>query len=102
QMLHVLVGLVLLTAAALVDIRYWMNLAYPLYGICILLLIAVEVVGHTGLGAQRWVQLGPIQLQPSELMKIALVLALARYLHGLDVEQVSKPLRLLVPLVMIG
>ncbi len=102
QMLHVSVGLVLLTAAALVDIRYWMNLAYPLYGVCILLLIAVEVVGHTGLGAQRWIQLGPIQLQPSELMKIALVLALARYLHGLDVEQVSKPLRLLVPLVMIG
>jgi rod shape determining protein RodA len=66
------------------------------------LLLAVDVAGHTGLGAQRWIQLGPIQLQPSELTKIALVLALARFLHGLNVEDVSKPLRLMVPVVMIA
>lgn len=102
QMLHFSIGLVLLAVASVVDIRHWMNIAYPLYAVCILLLIAVEVAGHTGLGAQRWIQLGPLQLQPSELMKLALVLALARYLHGLGVEDVSKPLRLLIPILMIA
>jgi rod shape determining protein RodA len=55
-----------------------------------------------GLGAQRWIELGPLQLQPSELMKISLVLALARYLHGQSVEDVSKPFALLIPLAMIA
>jgi rod shape determining protein RodA len=102
QMIRFGVGLVLLVAIASVDIRVWMSLAYPLYGLALLLLVAVEVAGHVGLGAQRWIELGPLQLQPSELMKIALVLALARYLHGQSVEEVSWPLRLLIPLAMIG
>jgi rod shape determining protein RodA len=102
QMVRFCIGLVLLLAAAMVDIRVWMALAYPLYGLCLVLLVVVQVAGHTGLGAQRWIDIGPIQLQPSELMKIALVLALSRYLHGIGVEDVSKPLRLLIPLAMIG
>lgn len=95
------VGLVLLVAVALVDIRVWLALAYPAYLVSFLLLIAVELIGHVGLGAQRWIELGPIQIQPSELMKISLVLALARYLHGLSLEEVSKPHRLGVALIMI-
>lgn len=102
QMAHFSVGLVLLAIAAMIDIRHWMTIAYPFYAVCLLMLVAVDVVGHTGLGAQRWIQLGPIQLQPSELMKIALVLAMARYLHGLNVEDVSKPLRLAVPVIMVA
>jgi rod shape determining protein RodA len=102
QMIRFGVGLCLLVAIASVDIRVWMALAYPLYGLALLLLIAVEVAGHVGLGAQRWIELGPLQLQPSELMKIALVLALGRYLHGQSVEEVSWPLRLAIPLAMIG
>ena len=61
-----------------------MALAYPAYFVSFLLLVAVEVVGHVGLGAQRWIELGPLELQPSELMKIALVLALARFLNGME------------------
>ncbi|MBV9046181.1 MAG: rod shape-determining protein RodA, partial [Alphaproteobacteria bacterium] len=67
-----------------------------------LLLIAVVIAGHVGKGAERWVSLGPIGLQPSELMKISLVLALARFLHGLSVEDVSKLRNLAIALVMIG
>jgi rod shape determining protein RodA len=70
--------------------------------VALLLLIAVDVAGHVGLGAQRWIMLGPIELQPSELMKISLVLALARFLHGKSVEEVSKPLNLGIGLAMIG
>jgi len=59
------IGLLILMAVSLVDIRVWMTLAYPAYAISFLLLIAVEMVGHVGLGAQRWIEIGPIQIQPS-------------------------------------
>ena len=102
QMIRFAVGFVLMIVVALVDIRVWLSVAYPAYVISLLLLVAVEVAGHAGLGAQRWITLGPLELQPSEPMKIALVLALARYLHGLSVEEISKPLRLVIPLAMIA
>src|SRR6202012_6071159 len=79
-----------------------MSLAYPAYGLALVLLVAVVVAGHVGLGAQRWITLGPLDLQPSELMKISLVLALSRFLHGKSVEEVSKPLTLLIALAMIA
>ncbi len=101
QAARFVIGLCILMAVALVDVRVWMSVAYPAYIAAFLLLIVVQVAGHVGLGADRWIQIGPLQLQPSEFMKIALVLALARYLHGLSVEDVSKPKRLLVPLAMI-
>lgn len=102
QIGHFILGLIVLVAAATVDIRVWMSLAYPAYGVALALLIVVDVVGHVGMGAQRWISLGPVDLQPSELMKIALVLALARYLHGKSVEEVSKPVPLAIGLAMIG
>jgi rod shape determining protein RodA len=79
-----------------------MGLAYPAYALSLVLLVAVEVAGRVGLGAQRWIELGPLQLQPSELMKITLILALARYLHGLGPAEVSRPFKLVVPLLMIA
>jgi rod shape determining protein RodA len=102
QLAKFLLGLVILVVAATIDIRIWMSLAYPAYGVALLLLIAVDVAGHVGLGAQRWIMLGPVELQPSELMKVSLVLALARFLHGKSVEEVSKPLNLGIGLAMIG
>jgi rod shape determining protein RodA len=102
QMAYFAVGLVLLVGASLADVRFWLSIAYPAYVMSLILLVAVMVVGHSALGAQRWISVGPIEIQPSELMKIALILALARFLHGLSVEDVSKPLKLLIPLVMIA
>jgi rod shape determining protein RodA len=102
QIGHFTLGLIVLLAAAMIDVRVWMSLAYPAYGFALLLLIAVDVVGHAGLGAQRWISVGPMELQPSELMKISLVLALARFLHGKSVEEVSKPIPLAIGLAMIG
>jgi rod shape determining protein RodA len=102
QIIRFVIGFFLMIAVAMVDIRVWMSCAYPAYIVSLLLLVVVEVAGHTGLGAQRWIALGPVELQPSELMKISLVLALSRYLHGLSVEDISKPLRLASPLAMIA
>src|SRR5262249_38087554 len=83
QMLRFAIGLVVMITVACIDIRVWMGLAYPSYIAALLLLIGVEAMGRMGLGAQRWLELGPLQLQPSELMKITMILALARFLHGL-------------------
>lgn len=102
QLGHFTLGLVVLLVAAMIDIRVWMSLAYPAYAVALLLLIAVDLFGHVGLGAQRWISIGPLDLQPSELMKIALVLALARFLHGKSVEDVSKPVPLAIGLAMIA
>jgi rod shape determining protein RodA len=58
--------------------------------------------GTVGMGAQRWIDLGAINLQPSELMKVALVLALARYFHGGNIEEIGRPMFLLAPLLMVA
>ena len=102
QIIRFLVGLAVLVTVACIDIRVWMSLAYPAYAVSLLLLVAVVIAGHVGKGAERWIALGPLGLQPSELMKISLVLALARYLHGLSVEDISKPLNLSIALALIG
>ncbi|MEQ8966309.1 MAG: rod shape-determining protein RodA [Azospirillaceae bacterium] len=95
------IGIVLMLFVALIDIRVWLRLAYPTYFLCFALLVAVEVMGVVGMGAQRWIDLGVINLQPSELMKIALVLALARYFHGPTLEEVWRPTRLIVPILLV-
>jgi rod shape determining protein RodA len=72
------IALVAAWLAASLHYRIYESLAYPLYGISILLLIAVLVVGSSAMGAKRWLEIGPIKFQPSELAKIATVFVLAR------------------------
>lgn len=102
QMIRYAVGLAIAICIALVDLRWLMKWSYAAYGVVLAMLAAVEVAGEIGMGAQRWIDLGIFQLQPSELMKIALVLALARYFHGLTNEDVARPLYLLIPLAMVA
>ncbi len=86
---------------ALVDIRFWHRSAYWLYSFVVLLLILVLAIGHTGKGAERWIDLGVVQLQPSELMKITLTLALARYWQGVPIEEIGRIRTLIIPLGLI-
>jgi len=102
QMIRFAVGMVLMLIVAMIDIRVFRWASPLLYLATLGLLVAVEVAGKTGMGAQRWIQLGPVQLQPSELMKITLVLALARYYDWLDPGKVSNPLWMLPPLALIA
>jgi rod shape determining protein RodA len=97
QMVRTAFGLGIMLAVAMVDIRVWYRSAYALYALSLVLLVAVELFGQTGLGAQRWLDLGIVQVQPSEIAKIALVLALARYFHGLELDQIGKVRHLIVP-----
>ncbi|MGE0252462.1 MAG: rod shape-determining protein RodA [Dongiaceae bacterium] len=96
-----LLCLALMIAIALVDIRIWLKYSYIFYVILIGLLLAVEIKGVAGMGAQRWIDLGVVQLQPSELMKIGLILVLARYYHGLPLEDVKSFRALIPPLLLI-
>jgi rod shape determining protein RodA len=101
QMIRFVVGVLLMIGVAIVDLRVWLRNAYFIYLGALLLLIGVEIAGDIGMGAQRWIDLGVFQLQPSELMKVALVLALARYFHSLEAESVRRILPLVPPLLLI-
>src|SRR5216683_1070792 len=101
QMTRFAIALVPMIAAGLIDVRYWFRGAYWIYGASLVLIIAVDLLGTAGLGARRWIDLGVMQLQPSELMKIALVLALARYFHSLSSETAGQVGRLIVPALMV-
>ena len=101
QFIRFMGGLVLMVGIALIDIRVWMFLAYPLYGIALAMLVIVDVMGDMGMGAQRWINLGFMNLQPSEFMKIALVMALARYFHCLTDEETVKLKSLMTPIILI-
>lgn len=101
QMIRFVMGMGILLAAAMVDIRVWMRQSYVFYGISVALLIAVQIKGTIGMGAQRWIDLGFIQLQPSELMKVSLVMALARYFHSQAAEDIGRFTSLMAPLLMV-
>ncbi|MGE0116658.1 MAG: rod shape-determining protein RodA [Dongiaceae bacterium] len=101
QMVRFGIGLAIMVMVALVDIRVYLRHAYSVYAVALLLLVYVDVAGEIGMGAQRWIDLKVFQLQPSEVMKVALVLALARYFHRLSTDSVGNPLALLVPTLMV-
>lgn len=101
QILRFAVGLAIMLAVAIIDSRTWMAYAYPLYAISLILLIGVDIMGFVGKGAVRWIDLYIIQLQPSELMKIALILALARYFHKRKLDEIRHLPTLLFPLALI-
>lgn len=102
QMKRFALGLLLMFTIAMIPIWFLRNIAGVAYGVSILLLIGVEFFGSTGMGAQRWIDLGFMRLQPSELTKITLVMFLATYYDWLDVKKVSKPFWVALPVVIIA
>ena len=95
-------GLTLMLGIALIDIRFIARLSWPAYAAGVVLLILVLLMGNVGKGAQRWIELGGMQWQPSELMKIALVLALAHWFHRASWERMGNPLFLIPPLIAVA
>lgn len=94
-------GLVLALTISLIDIRFIAKMAWPAWCGGVMLLILVLRMGHVGKGAQRWLELGGLQMQPSEMMKLALILALAAWFHRASWERMGNPLFLVPPLVAI-
>ena len=93
------IGLVVMLGVSLIDIRLIQRLSWVAYAAGVGLLIAVMRMGHVGKGAQRWIEIGGLQIQPSELMKIALVLALASWFHRASWERMGNPLFLIPPIL---
>lgn len=94
--------LVMMLGLSLVPLRLWFGAAYPVYAVALLLLVAVEVAGDTRMGATRWLEIGPISFQPSEIMKIGVVLALARYYHGASAKDARLSWKLIYPVAIIA
>ena len=102
QVARLSVGMALLLLAMLLDVRLWLRIAYPFYGLALLLLLLVEFAGSQSMGAQRWLRFASVSFQPAEMMKIALVLALARYYHLLPVERIKRFSAMPMPLLLIA
>ena len=95
------VGMVLLFIVGMVPIWFWRSMSATAYLVAFALLLVVEFFGSVGMGAQRWIDLGFIRLQPSEMMKFTLVMVLAAYYGWLDPRKVSSPLYVLIPVLLI-
>ncbi len=93
--------LVIMLSIAFIDIRLILRFAWVGYAVALALLVLVLFHGNIGKGAQRWLDIGPVQLQPSELMKIMLALGLAAWFHRASWERMGNPLFLIPPALMV-
>ena len=100
QLIRFGMGFAVMIVLALTDIKLLLRYAYIFYFITLILLVVVEVAGHTGMGATRWINLGFTVLQPSEFMKIAMVLVLARYFHTSSLQSIESVRGIIPPLLM--
>ena len=95
------IAFVLMMIIAMLPMRVLMDYAYPAYFLCLIILVGVDIIGHTGMGAKRWLSLGGMNLQPSEFMKLAVILVLARYFHQLHPEDIRRLPFLIPPVILI-
>jgi rod shape determining protein RodA len=102
QLTRFAVGLVILYVVAFTNLEVWLKSAYGFYLVSLFLLVLVEVMGYVGKGAERWIDLYVIKIQPSELMKIAVLLVLARYFHFSQLQEKGQISALIIPLTLIA
>ena len=94
-------GLALMFVVAMIPIWFWRNISVVAYIGSLILLIIVAYFGSVGMGAQRWIDLGFMRLQPSEVCKITMVMVLAAYYDWLPAERVSNPIWVIFPIILI-
>jgi rod shape determining protein RodA len=102
QIMRFGVGMAVMLVFAFVPLKFWQSVSFLAYLVGLALLILVDVMGDIGMGAQRWIDLGVVRLQPSELMKIGLVMVLAAYYDWLPEEKLSRPVWVIIPLFLIA
>ncbi len=84
-----------------INIKFWHSVSYLFYLIVLVLLIAASFYGITASGSQRWINLYFINLQPSELMKVAIIAFFAKYYHRMQITHVNKIVNILIPFVIL-
>ncbi len=102
QLTRFILAFVVMLVIAVIPMHILMNYAYIAYFACLLVLVVVDIAGHIGMGAQRWVKFGGMNLQPSEFMKLAVILVLARYFHKLHPDDIKRIPFLIPPLIIIA
>jgi len=102
QMARFGVAVLLMIAVAVTSIRFWLRHAYLIYFLSLALLLVVEFAGSVGMGAQRWIDLKFITIQPSEMMKIAIILVLARYFYASRMEDVERLTYIIFPALLLA
>jgi rod shape determining protein RodA len=101
QIIRFLFLLPLMILIAIVDIKIWYKLAYPLYALALIAVILTDVMGATAMGATRWLRIGFINIQSSEIMKVCMVLALAKYFNDNSLVNIRKTIYLIPPIFII-
>ncbi|AIL64728.1 Rod shape-determining protein RodA [Rickettsiales bacterium Ac37b] len=101
QIIHLLTSLPIMIIIAITDVRLWFKMSYVIYILVLSFLAIIEFSGHTAMGATRWINLGVIKIQPSEIMKISLILALAKYFHNISQLSTNRIIYLIPPIIMI-
>ncbi|MBT3992031.1 MAG: rod shape-determining protein RodA [Rhodospirillaceae bacterium] len=102
QMIRFGAGVGLMLVVAVIDIHVWLRYAYAIYALSLALLVVVEFSGSIGMGAQRWIDLGVFTIQPSEIMKVSIILLLARYFYASRMEDVGRISHILMPLILMA
>ena len=92
---------VMMIFLSFLDIKFWYSVSYLFYFIVLIFLIWASLYGVTASGSQRWVNLYVFNLQPSELMKIAIIICLARFYHHLKIENVNSFKNILIPITLL-
>ena len=100
QAIYFFIFLPITILIALTDINFWFKNSYIIYFLSIFLLLLVAIIGHKSMGATRWINFGFIRIQPSEFMKIGLILALARYFFQCSQEDINNNKKLLIPILI--
>ena len=102
QLIFVTIFFPVMLFIAITDIKFWYRIAYLPYVFVLLLLVIVDIMGHNAMGATRWFKLGGLAIQPSEIMKVCLVWALAKYFYNIEAENIQKTRYVIIPLLLIA
>lgn len=101
QIIRIIIGFGVMYCVLLININLFKKYAYLLYLGCVLVLVIVEFMGRTAMGAQRWLDLYYISIQPSELMRVSLIIVLAKYFSGIHDDSINKVLYLIFPSILV-
>ena len=101
QLIFFVIFFPIMLLIAIIDIRFWLQTAYVYYAIALILIIAVDIMGHHAMGARRWFAIGGLAMQPSEIMKVCLVFALAKYFYNINAVDIGKTRYTIIPILMI-
>ncbi|MBO4956484.1 MAG: rod shape-determining protein RodA [Rickettsiales bacterium] len=100
QLIYFLAFFPIMILIAIIDIKFWFKHSYVVYAGGLFLLLLVAIIGHKSMGATRWLNLGIIRIQPSEIMKICLILGIAKYFFQNNLTDIRKTKKLIIPITM--